>query len=469
MTNQIDKQAVMNQDKLTLIHIPFSTPRIMIVRSISLVVISTLLLTNCSQKKATEGQAARVETTSGPLELPAPYATESATTFSKVIGWSDGQMPTAPAGFVVTEYARDLINPRWVYVALNGDVFVSESNTEKKGVKKTIASVSGQAKSQRFDESANRVTLLRDTNGDGKPDQRSVFLTGLNQPFGMLVLGDYFYVANTDALLRFPYKTGSTKLSSKPDTILKLPAGGYNNHWTRNLLASPDGRKIYISVGSGSNVGENGMEYEVRRANILEINPDGSGERVYASGLRNPVGIAWQPGTNRLYTAVNERDELGDGLVPDYLTSVQEGGFYGWPYSYYGQVEDPRRAGERPELVKKAIIPDVPLGAHTASLGLTFYETKTGTVAGFPEKYQNGAFIGQHGSWNRSELSGYKVVFVPFTNGKPGKPEDFLTGFVDKNNDENVHGRPVGTFTMSDGSLLVTDDSGNRIWRVAVE
>ncbi|ARK09174.1 PQQ-dependent sugar dehydrogenase [Fibrivirga algicola] len=430
----------------------------------SLLLAGSLLVAGCADKKKGEGQAAQVETAIGPLDLPAPYASKSAVKFSKVIGWANGQMPTAPDGFVVTEYARDLINPRWVYVAQNGDVFVSESNTEKKGVKKAVADVNGQADSQRFDESANRVTLLRDTNGDGKPDQRSVFLTGLNQPFGMLVMGDFFYVANTDALLRFPYKAGTTKLTSKPDTILKLPAGGYNNHWTRNLLAGPDGKKIYISVGSGSNVGENGMENEVRRANILEINPDGSGERIYASGLRNPVGIDWQPGTNKLYAAVNERDELGDGLVPDYLTSVQEGGFYGWPYSYYGQIEDPRRAGEKPDLVKKAIMPDVPLGAHTASLGLAFYDGKS-----FPNKYQNGAFIGQHGSWNRSELSGYKVVFVPFTNGKPGKPEDFLTGFIAPNEGQDVHGRPVGTFTLPDGSLLVTDDSGNRIWRVAAK
>ena len=436
----------------------------MLLRSIGLLIIGSLLFTNCSQRKAGEGTATRIETTSGPLDLPAPYTSKSAVRFSKVTGWADGQMPTAPEGFVVTEYARDLINPRWAYVAQNGDVFVSESNTEKKGIGKVVAKVNGQVDSQRFDQSANRITLLRDTNNDGKPDQRTVFLTGLYQPFGMLVLGNYFYVANTDALLRFPYKTGETKLVSKPDTILKLPAGGYNNHWTRNLLASPDGRKIYISVGSGSNVGENGMEHEVRRATILEINPDGSGERVYASGLRNPVGMDWQPGTTQLYTAVNERDELGDGLVPDYLTSVQEGGFYGWPYSYYGQIEDPRRAGESPEMVKKALVPDVPLGAHTASLGLAFYKGKT-----FPANYQNGAFISQHGSWNRSELAGYKVVFVPFTNGKPGKPKDFLTGFVAQNNGQAVYGRPVGTFALPDGSLLVTDDSGNRIWRVAAQ
>jgi glucose/arabinose dehydrogenase len=245
--------------------------------------------------------------------------------------------------------------------------------------------------------------------------------------------------------------------------IMNLPAGGYNNHWTRNLLASPDGKKIYISVGSGSNVGENGMEHEVRRACILEINPDGTGERVFATGLRNPVGMDWQPTTKTLYTAVNERDELGDDLVPDYLTSVKEGAFYGWPYAYYGQNEDPRRKGERPDLVKKTVMPDVPLGAHTASLGLVFYDGTT-----FPAKYHDGAFIGQHGSWNRSEFSGYKVVFVPFENGKPGKPEDFLTGFV-TGKDKDVYGRPVGVAVLADGSLLVADDAAGRIWRVAAK
>ena len=259
--------------------------------------------------------------------------------------------------------------------------------------------------------------------------------------------------------------------STRGKKILNLPAGGYNNHWTRNLLASPDGKKIYVSVGSGSNVGENGMEHEVRRANILEINPDGTGERVYASGLRNPVGMAWQPtstGKPVLYTAVNERDELGDDLVPDYLTSVKEGAFYGWPYSYYGQNEDPRRKGERPDLVKKAVMPDVPLGAHTASLGLAFYDRKPGAAPTFPAKYRNGAFIGQHGSWNRSEFSGYKVVFVPFDGGKPGKPEDFLTGFV-AGKGKDVYGRPVGVAMLPDGSMLVADDAAGRIWRVAAK
>lgn len=418
------------------------------------------VLTACGQKNTGNqpSDATNAQLPANP-ELPAP--TDSKTRFSNVIGWPGGKLPTAPAGFVVTEYARDLINPRWIYVAPNGDVLVAESNTEPKGTKKVTAVVSGQAKSQRMDESPNRISILRDTNKDGKPDLKQVFLEGLNQPFGMLIQGNYFYVANTDGLMRFPYQPGATKITGSGTKIKELPAGGYNNHWTRNLLASPDGKKIYISVGSGSNVGENGMEHEVKRAAIWEINPDGSGERLYATGLRNPVGMAWYPGTTTLYTAVNERDELGDELVPDYLTSVKEGGFYGWPYAYYNQVEDPRRKGERPDLVKKTIAPDVALGAHTASLGLAFYDKTT-----FPEKYRNGAFVGQHGSWNRSEFSGYKVVFVPFKDGKPaGAPEDFLTGFIA--NDKDVYGRPVGVTVLPDGSVLVADDAGNRIWRVS--
>jgi glucose/arabinose dehydrogenase len=266
-------------------------------------------------------------------------------------------------------------------------------------------------------------------------------------------------------VLRFAYKPGQTKITGPGQKILDLPAKGYNNHWTRNLLASPDGSKIYVSVGSSSNVGENGMEHEQRRANILEINPDGTGEKVYASGLRNPVGMDWAPGTRTLWTAVNERDELGDDLVPDYLTSVQPGAFYGWPYAYFGPQEDPRRKGERPDLVKKSVVPDVPLGPHTASLGLAFYKGQA-----FPGKYQQGAFIGQHGSWNRSEFSGYKVVFVPFQNGKPaGNMEDFVTGFIANAANKEVYGRPVGVTTLPDGSLLVLDDAGNKVWRVAAQ
>ena len=421
----------------------------------------TILLA-CGQKKDEKQTASTVETPTEVLNLPAPYATKSAVHYSKVVGWPTGKTPAAPAGFTVTEYARDFNSPRWLYVGPNGDIFVAEANTEHSGVKdKVIDAVTGADKSQPSGKSANRITLLRDTNKDGKPDLRETFLTGLNRPFGMLVLDNHFYVANTDGVLQFPYQPGQTKMTALGTKILNLPAGGYNNHWTRNLLASPDGKKIYVSVGSGSNVGEHGPENEVRRANILEINPDGTGERIYANGLRNPVGMGWQPTTKQLYTAVNERDELGDELVPDYLTGVKEGAFYGWPYSYYGQHEDPRRKDERPDLVKKAVVPDVPLGAHTASLGLAFYHKNA-----FPAHYHNGAFIGQHGSWNRSQLAGYKVVFVPFKNGKPGKPEDFLTGFTTGNSTE-VHGRPVGVAVLPDGSLLVADDAGGRVWRVS--
>lgn len=416
----------------------------------------------CNQKKESNQTEESVATADTTIELPAPYATKSSKNFSNVTGWPEGKTPQAPAGFTVTEFARDLASPRWIYVAPNGDIFVAEANTERDKPKdKVVNAVTGRNKSERTGASANRITLFRDTNKDGKPDLKETFLAGLNQPFGMLVLGNYFYAANTDGLMRYDYKPGQTKITAPGKKILDLPAGGYNNHWTRNLLASPDGKKIFVSVGSGSNVAEHGIDNEKRRANILEINPDGTGERIYASGLRNPVGMDWQPTTKVLYTAVNERDELGDDLVPDYMTSVKEGAFYGWPYAYFGPNEDPRRKGERPDLVQKAVVPDVPLESHTASLGLAFYDQTA-----FPEKYRNGAFIGQHGSWNRSQLVGYKVVFVPFQDGKPGKPEDFLTGFLAGNN-KDVHGRPVGVTVLPDGSMLVADDASGRIWRVA--
>ncbi|GAB2775278.1 sorbosone dehydrogenase family protein [Rhabdobacter roseus] len=407
------------------------------------------LLSGCGKDKQSkeEKEAARqegpstVQTAVGPMELPAPYETESVTNRNNTIGWPDGKTPTAPQGFTVTKYAGDLKHPRWIYETPNGDILIAEADRNN---------------------SADRITILRDSNKDGKPELQEVFLEKLNQPLGMLVLNGYFYVANTDGVLRYPYKPGQTKITGEGEKILDLPAGGYNNHWTRNLLASADGSKIYISVGSASNVAEHGMDEEKRRANILRINPDGSGEEIYASGLRNPVGMDWAPGSNVLWTAVNERDKLGDDLVPDYLTSVQQGGFYGWPYSYFGSIEDPRLKGQAPELVQKSIMPEVPLGNHTASLGLAFYDKK-----GFPAKYQNGAFIGQHGSWNRSTFSGYKVVYVPFSNGKPtAKHEDFLTGFIADAEKGDVYGRPVGVTTLSDGSLLVADDEGNTIWRV---
>lgn len=408
-------------------------------------VLGASVLINCGGPSKEEKEAAMetgadvIQTETDSLTLPAPYATKSVTNRPEEVGWSDGRTPKAPEGFVVTKFADGLKNPRSTYIGPNGDIFVAESATKN---------------------SADRVTVLRDTNKDGVPELKEVFLEKLKQPYGMLILGSFFYVANTDGLYRYPYKVGETKITGKGEKILDLPAGGYNNHWTRNLIANADGSKIYVSVGSASNVAEHGMDVEKRRANILEINPDGTGEKIYASGLRNPVGMDWAPGTSTLWTAVNERDELGDELVPDYITSVKPGGFYGWPYSYFGANKDPRMKGEGADLAANAIVPDVPVGSHTASLGLTFYNGSK-----FPARYQNGAFVGQHGSWNKSKLAGYKVVFVPFKDGKPsGKPEDFLTGFVDS--ESKVFGRPVDVTVMEDGSLLVNDDSGNCIWRV---
>ena len=416
----------------------------------------SLTLSSCGQLKGvkefdeqekqelSQRPANLVETAVGKLEIPAPFHSKSIQKVSKVVGWGEGEMPKAPEGFKVEIYSDGFEHPRWTYVAPNKDVFVVESNTRN---------------------SANRVTILRDEDGDGVFEHRGAFKEGLNQPFGMLVLGDYFYIANTDGLYRYSYKEGDLKLESEAEKIVDLPAGGYNNHWTRNLIANADGNKIYISVGSASNVGEYGMDKEVRRAGILEINPDGSGEQIYASGIRNPVGMDWNPVTGELWTAVNERDKLGNNLVPDYITSVKKGGWYGWPYSYYGQIKDPRwEDNPHNDLVSKSIMPDVSVGPHTASLGFTFY-----THDAFPEKYRNGAFVGQHGSWNRDPLSGYKVVFVPFVDGKPQPPEDFLTGFIANEETGEVHGRPVGVTTLPDGSLLVNDDDSNVIWKVSAE
>ena len=382
-----------------------------------------------------------VKTAIGEITLPPPYATESKTNNSRVLKWPDGKTPKAPEGFTVTKFADGLENPRWTYIAPNNDIFVVESGTRT---------------------SKNQITVFRDADKDGKFETRNVFISNLNRPFGMLVLKDFFYIANTDGLYRYPYKNNPLKLETQGTKILELPAGGYNNHWTRNIITNTDESKIYVSVGSGSNVAENGIDKEIRRAAILEINPDGTGEKIYASGLRNPVGMDWNPINGELWTAVNERDELGDDLVPDYVTSVKKDGFYGWPYSYFGNIPDPRMKGERKDLVVKAIVPDVPVGPHTASLGLAFYDKNA-----FPEKYKNGIFVGQHGSWNRAKISGYKVIFVPFTNGKPsGKPEDFLTGFIADEAKAEVYGRPVAVTVMNDGSLLVNDDSGNTIWKV---
>lgn len=432
-------------------------------KSLTLIASSCLLFLSCSSEVHSQEQA-KVKTANGEeLVLPAPG--KSHINFSKVIDWPEGQLPTVPEGFVVSKFASGIKSPRNMIVGANGDVFVALSNSERSFKQKAIGSLAGMQKSEVPGKSANQIVLYRDKNKDGIPEESFVFLSELNQPFGMAIIDEWFYVANTDGLWRYPYKTGDTKITAAGTKILELPAGGYNNHWTRNLLTNAAKTKIYITVGSGSNVAEHGMENEIRRANILEINPDGTGEKIYASGLRNPVGIDWAPGTNMLWTAVNERDELGDDLVPDYITSVKEGGFYGWPYAYFGQNEDPRLKGKNPEMVKKSIVPDVALGAHTASLGLAFYKRKE-----FPEKYQGGAFVGQHGSWNRAELAGYRVAFVPFKNGKPtGKPEDFLSGFVAEQDKDKVYGRPVGVTVAQDGSLLVADDVSGVIWRVSVK
>jgi len=397
------------------------------------------------------------------VKLPAPDEKGAKNKFCKVIGWPADKSPQAPAGFTVTRFAEGLKSPRNMIQADNGDIFVVLSNSERSATEKVKNDISGKSKAEVGGDSANRIILYRDRNKDSIPESSTVFLDHLNQPYGMLIIKDRFYVANTDGVWVYPYKSGDTKITGKGKKILDLPAGGYNNHWTRNMIANKDLSKIFISVGSGSNVGENGMENEVRRANILEINPDGTQEKIYASGLRNPVGMSWNPVTGELWTVVNERDELGDELVPDYLTSVKKDAFYGWPYSYFGPHEDPRRKGEKPDLVKKTIVPDVSLGSHTASLGLTFY-----TANQYPQKYRNGAFIGQHGSWNRSSLVGYQVAFVPFTNGKASQSyAPFLSGFIANEAKGEVYGRPVGVLQTADGSLLVADDVGGIVWRVS--
>jgi len=367
-------------------------------------------------------------------------------------------------GLRVNAFAAGLDHPRWLYVLPNGDVLVAESNAppkpeDSKGIKGWIMKLVMKRAGAGV-PSANRITLLRDSNGDGIANLRTVFLQGLNSPFGMALVGNDLYVANTDGLVRFPYRSGETRIIEPGVKVIDLPAGPINHHWTKNVIASRDGSRLYVTVGSNSNVGENGMENEVNRAAIWEVDRATGRSRIFASGLRNPNGLAWQPQSGALWTTVNERDEIGSDLVPDYMTSVKDGAFYGWPYSYYGQHVDTRVKPPRPDLVAKAIAPDYALGAHTASLGLAFYEGNL-----LPKRFTDGAFVGQHGSWNRKPRSGYKVIFVPFANGQPaGEPEDILTGFVNK--DGNALGRPVGVAVDRMGALLVADDVGNIVWRV---
>jgi hypothetical protein len=397
--------------------------------------------------------------------LPEPQSSWIPTVnIATATGWANGAKPTAASGMSVQAFATGLDHPRSLYVLPNGDVLVAETNAppkpeDSKGIRGWVMKlVMGRAGAGT--PTANRITLLRDADGDGKAEIKKTFLQGLNSPFGMVLVDDKFYVANADAIVSFPYKTGDTEISAAGVKLTDLPGGPINHHWTKDLTASADGSKLYATVGSNSNVGENGIEAETNRAAVLEVDRAIGKFRVFASGLRNPNGPSWQPQSGALWVTVNERDEIGNDLVPDYMTSVKDGGFYGWPYSYYGQHVDTRVSPQRPDLVAKAIVPDYALGAHTASLGLTF---NTGNL--FPPSFAGGAFVGQHGSWNRKPRNGYKVIFVPFTDGKPsGKPQDILTGFLDDNG--NARGRPVGVKIDKQGALLVADDVGNTVWRV---
>jgi len=400
-------------------------------------------------------------------ELPPPVQTLLPTVvLAHAKGWPEGVKPKAAAGFTVNALATGLDHPRWLYVLPNGDVLVAESAAPPqpdltRGLMGWVMQL-GMRWAGADVPSANRITLLRDADGDGKAETRSAFLTGLNSPIGMALVGDDFYVANTDGVVRFPYTEGATEITAKGEKIADLPAGDLNVHWVKNIVASPDGARLYASVGSNSNIGENGMDSEEGRAALHEIDLVTGKSRLFASGLRNPVGLAFHPESGALWTTVNERDELGSDLVPDYMTAVQANGFYGWPYSYFGDHLDPRARPQRPDLVEKAIVPDYALGPHTASLGLAFYD-----AALFPERYRGGAFVGQHGSWNRRPPSGYKVIFVPFEDGRPtGEPEEFLTGFL--NDDGDAYGRPAGVAIDKSGALLVADDVGNTIWRVTL-
>ncbi|MFJ2428078.1 PQQ-dependent sugar dehydrogenase [Pseudomonas sp. NPDC087804] len=414
-----------------------------------------------------ETSSLQVSDGTGPSpKLPEPNKTLIPTVnIAPAIGWPEGGKPTAAAGTQVAAFAEGLDHPRWMYVLPNGDVLVAETNAppkpdDSKGIKGWVMKkVMGKAGAGV--PSPNRITLLRDADHDGVAETRTVFLQNLNSPFGMTLVGNDLYVADTDRLLRFNYEPGATEIKSQPIKVTDLPGGTLNHHWTKNVIANKDGSKLYVTVGSNSNVGENGLDQEEGRAAIWEVDRATGNHRIFASGIRNPNGLAWEPTSGALWTAVNERDEIGSDLVPDYITSVKDGGFYGWPFSYYGQHVDVRVNPQNLDLVAKAIAPDYAVGPHTASLGLTFAEGNT-----LPAQFKEGAFIGQHGSWNRKPHSGYKVIFVPFTGGKPsGTPVDVLTGFLDK--DENALGRPVGVVIDQQGGLLVADDVGNKVWRVS--
>lgn len=429
-------------------------------RNRSLVLTAGVLLTACG------GGAEMPESAFfGPdPQLPEPSTSLIPTVnVAEATGWPEGAMPIPAAGMQVTRFAESLQNPRWLYELPNGDVLVAESQGPEGGSPgglKGWAMDLVKSRATSSVPSANRISLLRDEDGDGVAEIRLPFLEGLNSPFGMALVGDYFYVANADALVRFPYQPGQDRITAPAQVVEDLTLGTLNHHWTKNLLASPDGRHLYIAIGSNSNVAENGLDEEEGRAAIWQLDVASGVSRIYASGLRNPVGMTWNPVTGELWTSVNERDELGSDLVPDYMTSVQEGGFYGWPWRYYGHYVDERPPGPMPFSDTDVLAPDYALGNHTASLGLTWVGDSS-----LPARFANGMIVGQHGSWNRRPLAGYKVIFVPFTNGEPsGDPIDVLTGFVV---DDEAYGRPVGVMIDQQGSLLVADDVGGVIWRVS--
>ena len=428
-------------------------------RSLFAIPIIALALAGCGEtaRQSVEAGTGPAPTILDPIKTLFPTVKVADAT-----GWPQGAMPTPAAGLSVNEFAGGLQHPRWLYVLPNGDVLVAESDSP--GTDKTGGGIRGffqkllMKKAGSGTGSANRITLLRDADGDGIAETKSVLVEGLYSPFGMAVAGNELFVANADALIAFPFAPGVTQLTARPRRVTSLPSG-YNHHWTKSLVASPDGKRLYVGVGSNSNVGENGMAMEKGRAAVWEIDPATGAYRIFAGGLRNPVGIAFNPASRQLWVAVNERDELGSDLVPDYITSVRDGGFYGWPYSYFGQHVDTRPKPPRPDLVAVAIKPDYALGPHTASLGLTFSQG-----ARLGPRFASGAFVGQHGSWNRNPPSGYRVIFVPFAGAQPsGMPVEVLTGFMV---DGKAYGRPVGVQIARDGSLLVADDVGNKVWRV---
>jgi glucose/arabinose dehydrogenase len=423
-------------------------------------VLAILLLAGCSEEQAPLQPSA----TTGPqptLAEPKPQLIPTVH-IAPAKGWPEGGKPKAADGLAVSAFAGGLDHPRWLYALPNGDVLVAETNRSEGGKGGIMGWIMGliMTRAGAGVPSANRITLLRDADGDGVAETRKVFLKDLNAPFGMALIGGDFYVANTDALMRFPYKDGDTEITAAGVKVADLPGLPINHHWTKNIIATPDNTKMMVTVGSNSNIAESGMDHEANRAAILEIDLKTGKARVFASGLRNPNGMAWEPQTGALWTVVNERDELGPDLVPDYLTSVREDGFYGWPWSYYGQNVDERVVPPRPDLVQTAISPDYALTSHVAALGLAFTNDSA-----MPDAYRNGAFVGNRGSWNRKTYNGYKVIYIPFVGGRPsGMAQDVVTGFLEG---EEVRGRPVGLAIDGTGALLIADDAGNTVWRVA--